>query len=180
MFLLNPFSRRFKTPCNCSRNIGFLWLYVTNVTVSSFMPFFGLLNMISVFECHDDLRVWYQMKAYMWAKMKTKHTWKQNIQAYKNYMFLQTHFTLSPERPFSLNWRFLFLGINFPKKDILGRKWKKWTSPLNSAYWNKSRYKISLKLTILIFVPKLLKKGTAGLKQKTRSFACARVRYLLD
>ena len=112
--------------------------------------------------------------------------WKQSIQKNKTHKHTKiicfcrptSHF--QPERLFSLNWRFLFLGINFPKKDILGRKWKKWTSPLNSAYWNKSRYKISLKLTILIFVPKLLKKGTAGLKQKTRSFACARVRYLLD
>ena len=112
--------------------------------------------------------------------------WKQSIHENKTYKhtkiicFCRPTLHFQPERPFSLNWRFLFLGINFPKKDILGRKWKKWTSPLNSAYWNKSRYKISLKLTILIFVPNLLKKGTSGLKQKTRSFACARVRYLLD
>ena len=115
--------------------------------------------------------------------------WKQSIHENKTYKhtkiicFCRPTVHFQPERPFSLNWRFFFGGEGgevFPKRIFWVEIGKKWTSPLNSAYWNKSRYKISLKLTILIFVPKLLKKGTAGLKQKTRSFACARVRYLLD
>ena len=53
--------------------------------VSSVKSFFELLNTISIFECCDDLYVWYQTKAYMWANMKPKHTWKQNIQVYKSY-----------------------------------------------------------------------------------------------
>ena len=34
---------------------------------------------------------------------------------------------------FNLNWQFWFFGRNLSKKDISGRKEKKWTSPLNSA-----------------------------------------------
>ena len=125
MFLLNLFSKRFKTPCNCSPNIWFLWLYATNVTVSSIMPFFRLLNMISVFKCHDDLRV----------DIRWKHTcgqkWKQSIHENKTYKhtkvicFCRPTVHFQPEQAFSLNWHFFFLGINFPKKDILGGKWKK-------------------------------------------------------
>ena len=34
-------------------------------------------------------------------------------------------------------------GSNLPKKDISSQKQKKWTPPLNSAYWNEPRYQTS-------------------------------------
>ena len=53
------------------------------------MPFFKRLKQNSIFECSDDVHVWYQMKAYMCANVKAKHTWKQNTQTYKNHVFLE-------------------------------------------------------------------------------------------
>ena len=50
------------------------------------MLFFEPLKCSSIFECYDDVEVWYQMKAYMCANMKTKKTWKQSIQTYKSHM----------------------------------------------------------------------------------------------
>ena len=106
--------------------------YVTNVTVSPVMSFFELLNTISIFECYDDLHVWYRMKAYMWASTHESKTYKHT----KITCFCRPNVHFRPERIFSLNWHFLFLETNFPKKGILGGKSEKWTSPLNSAYWN--------------------------------------------
>ena len=68
---LNPLSKRFSKPCN----------------VTYVMPFFERLKWNSVFVCSDDVHVWYQMKAYICANMKAKHSWKQNIQIYKNHVF---------------------------------------------------------------------------------------------
>ena len=50
------------------------------------MPFFERLNWNSIFECSDDFHVWYHMKVYTCANKKAKHTWNQNIQAYKNHV----------------------------------------------------------------------------------------------
>ena len=44
---------------------------------------------------------------------------------------------------FTFNWHFWFFGPNLLKKDVFHIKQKKWTQPLNSAYWNWSRYQIS-------------------------------------
>ena len=38
------------------------------------MPFFERLKWNSIFECSDDVHASYQMKAYMRANMKTKHS----------------------------------------------------------------------------------------------------------
>ena len=43
------------------------------------MPFFERFKWNSVFQCSDDVHVWYQMKAYMCANVKVKHTWKQGL-----------------------------------------------------------------------------------------------------
>ena len=37
---------------------------------------------------------------------------------------------------FNLNWQILTFGKNFLNKDISFREEKKWTSPLNCAYWS--------------------------------------------
>ena len=76
-----------RSPCTFSLNIGCFWLYVTNVTVTYVKPFFKRLNWNYIFEYFEDLHVWCQMKAYMYVKIKAKHTWKQSIQAYKNHPF---------------------------------------------------------------------------------------------
>ena len=44
---------------------------------------------------------------------------------------------------FSLNWQFWFFGPSLPKKGISSSKWKKWISPLNSAYSDWTRCRIS-------------------------------------
>ena len=71
------------------------------------MPFFKRLKQNSIFECSDDVHVWYQMKAYMCANVKAKHTWKQNIQTYKNHVFLEPDVHLHWEHALSLLWKVL-------------------------------------------------------------------------
>ena len=77
---LNALSKSFWKPCTCYPNIGCFWLYRTIVTGTYVMPFFEGFNWNSVFECSDDLHVWYRMKAYRCEDMKANDTWKQNVQ----------------------------------------------------------------------------------------------------
>ena len=138
------------------------------------MAFFELLNTISIFECYDDLHVWYQMKAYMWENMKTKHTYESK--AYKHTQIIcfcipNVHYR--PERLFSLNWHFLFLGTNFPKKGILGGKSEKWISSLNSAYWSNLGTKFSLNWQIW-FLYQLTQKGYFRSKTENSQFCVRR------
>ena len=59
------------------------------------MPFFQRLKWNSIFPCSDDVHVWYQMEANMCANVNIKHTWKQNIQTYKDNVFVaQCRFSL--------------------------------------------------------------------------------------
>ena len=59
------------------------------------MLFLVCLNWNSVFECSDDLHVWYQIKAFICSNMKANHTWKQSIWAYSNHILLQIRCTFS-------------------------------------------------------------------------------------
>ena len=52
------------------------------------MPFFERLNWNSILERSDDLHVWYQMKAYMCAKMKAKHTSIQKSHVFADPMHI--------------------------------------------------------------------------------------------
>ena len=53
------------------------------------------------------------------------------------------HIRISLNIKFHLKLTIQFFGSNLPKKGISCRKGKKWTSPLNSAYLNLSKYQVS-------------------------------------
>ena len=58
----------------------------------------------------------------------------------------------------------------FAQKGISSRKQKKWASPWNSAYWNKSRYKISTETDNFEVLDQMYpKKGISSRKQNKQS-----------
>ena len=70
------------------------------------------------------------------------------------------HIRISLGTEFQFKWTILILGLNLPKKGTSDQKQKNWTSPLNSAYSNYTKFsKFQNKLTILTFWTKFTQKA---------------------
>ena len=67
-------------------------------------------------------------------------------------------FELVQVSSFTWNWQFWFLGPNSPKNGISGRKQKKWTYPLNSAYSNFFKYQVSPSTNSFYFLNQIFQK----------------------
>ena len=103
----------------------------------------------------------------------TKFSLKLTILTFWTKFFQKGHFWLEKKTVNIDNldqicprWQFLLFGPHCPKQAISGQKQKKWTSPLNSAYLNHFKYRVSRWIDNFNFMDQICPKYVFSIKDR--------------